>query len=195
MHRRHFLVLATALAAAPLLAGCGPRWIVLTQAAPNPLLNQNKFAVLPVDYTGLIVGQKTEAEYLASKEEDTRASWAGDKTGIDTEFVKVLTERAAESGINVVRATGPADAPFQIRPKVEFIEPGFYAVVAARASEVRMKVQITAPDGKIIDEITIRHNTSASMTNPAVGNRLRDDGEGLGAIMAAYLKSRVMGAQ
>lgn len=195
MHRRSFLVLATALAAAPLLAGCGPKWVVLTQAAPNPLLNQNKFAVLPVDYTGLTVGQKTEADYLAEKDADTRANWDGDKAGIDAEFVKVLTERASGAGITVVKAAGPADAPFQIRPKVEFIEPGFYAVVASRPSEVRMKVQITAPDGKIIDEITIRHGTQATMTNPAVGNRLRDDGEGLGAIMADYLKVRVTGAQ
>lgn len=195
MHRRHIFILAAALAAAPLLSGCGPRWIVLTQAAPNPLINQNKFAVLPVDYTGLTVGQKTEADYLSEKDEDTRSKWDGDKEGLNTEFLKVFTERAASNGINIVKATGPADAPFVIRPKVEFIEPGYYALVSKRPSEVRMKVQITAADGKIIDEITLRHGTDGSITNPAVGNRLRDDGEGLGAIMADYLKTRVMGAQ
>lgn len=195
MFRRHFLVLAAALSAAPLLAGCGPKWIVLTQATPNPLLNQNKFGIMPVDYTGLTVGEKTEADYLASKDEETRASWAGDKAGIDTEFGKVLSEKATEHGINVVKATGPGDAPFMIRPKVEFIEPGIYTYVYNKSSEVRMKVQITTPDGKIVDEISIRHGTPASITNPAVGNRLRDDGEALGAIVAGYLKFRVTGQQ
>ena len=195
MFRRHFLVLAAALSAAPLLAGCGPKWIVLTQATPNPLLNQNKFGIMPVDYTGLTVGEKTEADYLASKDEETRASWAGDKTGIDTEFGKVLSEKATEHGINIVKATGPGDAPFMIRPKVEFIEPGIYTYVYNKSSEVRMKVQITTPDGKIVDEISIRHGTPASITNPAVGNRLRDDGEALGAIVAGYLKFRVTGQQ
>lgn len=195
MQRRHFFVLAAALAAAPLLAGCGPRWIVLTQASPNPLLNQNKFGLMPIDYTGLIVGEKSEAEYLASKDEESRASWAGDKGGIDTEFGKVLTERATGAGITVVKATGPADAPFMIRPKVEFIEGGIYTYVYNKASQVRMKVQITTPDGKVIDEIAIKHGTAASITNPAIGNRLRDDGEALGAIMAQYLQVRVTGQQ
>lgn len=195
MQRRHFFVLAAALCAAPVLAGCGPRWIVLTQATPNPLLNQNKFGLMPIDYTGLIVGEKSEADYLASKDEETRASWAGDKGGIDTEFGKVLTEKSAENGITVVKATGPGDAPFMIRPKVEFIEGGIYTYVYNKPSEVRMKVQITTPDGKVIDEIAVKHGTPASLTNPAVGNRLRDDGEGLGAIVAGYLKVRVTGQQ
>jgi len=195
MQRRHFFVLAAALVAAPVLAGCGPRWIVLTQAAPNPLVNQNKFGLMPIDYTGLIVGEKSEADYLASKDEESRASWAGDKGGIDTEFGKVLMEKATGAGINVVKATGPADAPFMIRPKVEFIEGGIYTYVFNKPSEVRMKVQITTPDGKVIDEIAIKHGTPASITNPAIGNRLRDDGEALGAIMAQYLQFRVSGQQ
>lgn len=195
MQRRHFFVLAAALVAAPVLAGCGPRWVVLTQATPNPLLNQNKFGLMPIDYTGLIVGEKSEAEYLASKDEESRASWAGDKGGIDTEFGKVLMEKATGAGINVVKATGPGDAPFMIRPKVEFIEGGIYTYVYNKASQVRMKVQITTPDGKVIDEIAIKHGTPASITNPAIGNRLRDDGEGLGAITAQYLQVRVTGQQ
>ncbi len=194
MQRRHFFVLAAALAVAPLaLAGCGPKWVVLTQAAPNPLAGQTKFGLMPVDYTGLIVGEKSEAEYLASKDEETRTSWVGDKGGIDTEFGKVLMEKASGAGINVVKATGPGDAPFMIRPKVEFIEPGIYTYVFNKASQVRMKIQITTPDGKVLDEIAIKHGTPASITNPAVGNRLRDDGEGLGAITAGYLKFRSTG--
>lgn len=195
MQRRHFFVLAAALVAAPVFAGCGPRWVVLTQATPNPLLNQNKFGLMPIDYTGLVVGEKSEAEYLASKDEESRASWAGDKGGIDTEFGKVLMEKATGAGINVVKATGPGDAPFMIRPKVEFIEGGIYTYVYNKASLVRMKVQITTPDGKVIDEIAIKHGTPASITNPAIGNRLRDDGEGLGAITAQYLQVRVTGQQ
>ena len=196
MQRRHFFVLAACLAAAPVvLAGCGPKWIVLTQAAPNPLAGQTKFGLMPVDYAQLIVGEKSEAEYLASKDEESRGSWAGDKGGIDTEFGKRLMEKATEAGINVVKATGPGDAPFMIRPHVEFIEPGIFTYVYNKPSQVRMKVQITTPDGKVIDEIAIKHGTPASLTNPAVGNRLRDDGEGLGVIMASYLKFRVTGGQ
>ena len=124
MQRRHFFVLAAALAAAPLLAGCGPKWIVLTQAAPNPLLNQTKFGLMPVEYTGLIVGEKSEAEYLASKDDETRASWAGDKSGIDTEFGKRLSEKSTEFGVTVVkaqvkklRAAGSPEVAFRVAVK------------------------------------------------------------------------------
>jgi hypothetical protein len=195
MQRRHFVFLAAALAAAPFLTACGPKWIVLSQATPNPLLNQNKFGLMPIDYTGLIVGEKSEAEYLASKDEETRASWAGDKGGIDTEFGKVLTEKATEAGVSIVKATGPGDAPFMIRPKVEFIEGGIFTYVYNKPSLVRMKVQITTPDGKVIDEIAIQHGTPAGITNAAVGNRLRDDGEALGAIVGAYVKVRTQGIE
>jgi len=196
MQRRHFFVLAAALVAAPIaLAGCGPKWIVLTQAAPNPLAGQAKFGLMPVDYTGLIVGEKSEAEYLSSKDEETRGSWAGDKSGIDNELAKRLMERTIEAGITVVKATGPGDAPFMIRPHVEFIEPGIFTYVFNKASQVRMRVQITTPDGKVIDEIAIKHSTPASLTNPAVGNRLRDDGEALGVLIAGYIKFRVTGEQ
>lgn len=195
MQRRHFVVLAAALAAAPLLAGCGPKWIVLSQASPNPLLNQTKFGLMPVDYAGLMVGGKSEAEYLAAKDEESRASFAGDKGGVDTEFGKVLTEKSTANGITVVKASGPGDAPFMIRPKVDYIEGGVYAYVYNKPSEVRMKVQITTPDGKVIDEIAVKHSTSASITKASSGGRLRDDGEALGATVAAYLKVRTSGAQ
>jgi len=58
-----------------------------------------------------------------------------------------------------------------------------------------MKVQITTPDGKVIDEIQIQHSSPPQMTSPAVGNRLRKDGEALGAITASYLKVRVLGVE
>jgi len=194
MQRRRFLFLAAALAAAPALVGCGPRWIVLSQAAPNPLAGQTKFGLMPVDYTGLIVGEKNEADYLAEKDEETRGKWAGDKGAIDSNFFTVLSARSAsEGGINVVKATGPGDAPFMIRPHVEFIEPGLYSFVYNKPSMVRMKVQITTPDGRVIDEIQIQHGSPATMGSPAVGNRLRQDGNALGVIMAAYLRFRVRG--
>lgn len=193
MNRRAFL--AIAVCAAPLFAGCAPPWTVLAQATPNPFVGQTKFGVVPCDYAGLTVGEKTEQGYLAEKDEETRASWAGDKQGIDDEFTKVLIERAGGSGIEVVKATGPDAAPFMIKPKVEFIEPGIYTYVFNKSSLVRMKVQITTPDGKVLDEFVIKHGTPASLTNPAVGNRLRDDGEALGALTARYLESRVKPAQ
>jgi hypothetical protein len=175
------------------LVGCGPPWQILHAAEPNPFVNQRTFAVLPIDYIGLEVGEKSEPEYLAEKDAETRQNWTGDKLGMNEEYAKHLIEEANERGIRVTLATGPASAPFIIRPAVRWLEPGFYVGVASGSSEVKMTVQITTPDGKVLDEIQMSHRTGASLVNSATGHRLRSDGAGLGEITAEYLEKRVTG--
>jgi hypothetical protein len=191
---RRFLRIALALAAsmlAGLLVGCGPNWQILRQANPDPFLKQTRFAVLPVNFTGLRVGEKSEADYLAEKEAEAKNNWAGDKLGLNEDFTTNLISRSLEHGITVVPATGPADAPFVIRPSVAWLEPGFYIGIAAGSSKVKMTIQITAPDGAVLDELIIEHGTGGSVQNAAVGTRLREDGENIGIILGDYLKTRV----
>lgn len=189
MNRRVFLLGSLSLLA---LAGCGPPWVVRAQATPNPLLGQKRFAVKSIDYTGLRVGEKSEEGYLAEKDAEARSNWAGDKTAMNDEFFNKLRSVAKDAGIEVVPGE---DADYVIAPSIAWIEPGFYAAVAAKASEVQMTVRILDRSGAVLDEIEMRHNTPASMTNPAVGNRLRDDAEALGKYMAKYLEERTSGAE
>lgn len=179
------------LGAATAALGCGPAWTVVQAQTPNPLVGQSRFAVHPVDITAFTVGGKSEADYLADKDAESRSNWEGDKAAINEEYTKVLIETAGELGFSVVPATGPESAKFFIRPRVDFIEPGFYAVMASGASRVRMTILVTTADGGIVDEIMVEHGTPGSMTNPGVGNRLRDDGEALGELTAEYLHTRV----
>src|SRR5690606_20391893 len=98
--------------------------------------------------------------------------------------------RAKDAGIEVVPGE---DADYIIEPRVPWMEPGFYAVVASKPSEVQMVVRILDRSGQLVDEIELSHQTGASMTNPAVGNRLRDDAEAIGAYVAEYLEARAVG--
>lgn len=190
MNRRTMIAAMMFALAAP-LAGCGPMWRPIIQARPNPLYLQGKFAVLPVDYTGLHVGEKTEAEYLSGKSDTQGASFAEDKRALADEFAASLMARASEEGLTVVLGTGPNAAPFQVRPRIQSIEPGFYVGVASGASAVVMDLMITAPDGRLIDHVEITHRSSDYST----GGRLRKDGKGLGAIAARYLAVRVAGQE
>jgi hypothetical protein len=179
----------TALFLLWLLAACGPPWAVVRQANPNPMLGKKDFVVMPIDFSGLRVGEKDEAGYLAEKDAESRNNWLGDKAAMNEEFARALTGDAADRGIRVM---GPdAKANFVIHPKISWLEPGFYAYAVNRNSEVRMTLVISDPNGTVIDEISMVHSTPASMTNPAVGNRLRDDAEGLGHYTGEYLGSRV----
>ncbi|AKT44003.1 hypothetical protein [Chondromyces crocatus] len=198
---RRVVFFVMALGFASLLMGCGPRWQVVHQTTPSPLVNQRSFAVLPIEYSGLRVGEKTEAQYLSEKDAKQQESFQADKDALNQNFARALIEGAAGDAINVALATGPSAAPFEIRPVVTFIEPGFYAVVASMPSEVHMTLRITLPNGQVIDEITLAHSTDSRSgfsvggisMNPSSGGRLRKDGEGLGEIVAKYLRERVGG--
>jgi hypothetical protein len=193
MTRRSSLALSlVALAMAALTCiGCGPPWTVMVEAVPNPFFGQGKFVVMPIDFTGLRVGSKSEAEYLSGKDPNQQQSFAEDKRGINDQFVGALVDRARANGIRVDLATGPQDGPFVIRPSVRFVEGGFYAFVTAESSKVEMNIRITTPDGRILDEFMVAHGTQATMGNPSSGGRLRDDGRGLGYLVASYIAHRV----
>jgi hypothetical protein len=190
MIRRSLLALTVALFALALI-GCGPKWVVVMQAVPDPFINQSRFSVLPVDFTGLEIGAKPEAIYLAEKTAEQRESFLNDKAGVNEEFTGGLMKEARELGLDVVLATGPNDAPFQIRPSIAWLEPGFFAGIVGAPSEVKMRLQIVLPDGRVLDEILMKHATPGNITTAASGTRLRSDGKGLGALTATYLSSRV----
>jgi hypothetical protein len=119
---------------------------------------------------------------------------------LNEKFIEHLIARGHEVGLEFYPATGPADGPFVVRPHVRFIEPGFYAGVAGAPSEVQMEVRITTPDGAVLDEVALIHDTSpfsgarvggfAIPAYPASGNRLRKDGEELGKLVAKYVHIR-----
>jgi hypothetical protein len=110
---------------------------------------------------------------------------------MNEEYTNALITHAHELGFEVVPATGPEAAPFLIRPTVKFVEPGFYAGLAAGSSEVRMHVRITAPDGRVLDDIGMEHGTRGSMIYPSSGQRYREDAKRLGRWTAEYLARRV----
>jgi hypothetical protein len=188
MNRRLMMVLGL-LFGALLLFGCGPSWQVVTQAVPNPMLGKNGFAVLPIDFTGLRVGDTTEAEWMGQKDQETRASWDGDKKGMTEKFQAELISQAGGEGIQV--APGPAQSSFVVATKITWVEPGVYTGFVNLPSEVEMTVRITTPDGTAVDEIMLKTRVDASMIDAASGARLRHCAENLGAIVAEYLKTRV----
>src|SRR5262245_59446007 len=109
MTRRRLLSLSlAALALAALTCiGCGPPWTVVVEAVPNPFFGQGRFVVMPIDFTGLHVGKKSEAAYLVGKDPDQQRSFAEDKVGINDAFTRGLIDRAGASGIRIDLATGP----------------------------------------------------------------------------------------
>lgn len=206
MHRRAASILVIGLMAvlATPLAGCGGRqrpWRTLAMARPDPFYLQRRFAVLPVSYAGLRVGEKSEGEYLSEKRGEKWESWQADKEAIGAQFTQRLIDRSAEVGIRVVRANGPGAAPFFIRPIVTFIEPGFFTAFVNKPSEITMRVQLTDVYGLVLDDIVIHQvvESSGDILSSAISgtvtssSRLKKAAEALGDVAGQYLEYRVLG--
>ena len=171
------LLLVAALA---LLAttGCGPKWEVVKQANPNPFAPSSKFAMAPPTYEGLMVGSKSEQEYLSEKDANTQQDWQNDKKEMVDAFM---------DGFNAERESVQTGAgEYAISPHITFIEPGYYAGVAAAPSEVRVDVKIFDKAGALLDEITITAKGGGMSTT----QRLRTAAKELGITVAKYLKKR-----
>lgn len=167
---------------------CVPAWTVIRQApSPNPLYGQAAVAVEPLSFSGLHVGEKTEAAYQSEKSADQQHSWQTDKTEMAQNFAAELQSRSqglAAPG----RAGGGKHA---VRARIVFVEPGFYAYVAAHPTEVVMRLEVLAPGGAVLDEIEARVAVEATMVTPSSGGRMREAGRRLGGIVADYLLQRV----
>ena len=194
MHRRKALWFLM-LCFVPLLAACGHPWKVAVQAAPNPFYGKGRFGVIPVTFNQLIVGDKTEREWMSEKDGDQQASWQEDKGAMNEKFTAALVEGGASYGVSIVRSTGPGDAPFLIRPNVTFYEPGIYSFVFNKNTVVKMTIQITDPTGQVLDEVLIERMSPATITNPSSGGRARDAAAQVGKVMAKYLQFRVGGEE
>lgn len=192
MMMRRFFVL-TLLCLGLFLTGCGKPWKVIQQATPNPFLGKKEFVVMPVDYSGLMVGSKTEAEYLAEKKDKTVDRFEQDKVDMDGLITTGIRSVATGNGLKVTPASGEVTT-FVIKPHVQFMEPGFYAVVVSKPSEVKLRLKIEDKDGKLLDEIEIRHQTSPSnWGNVAAGSRYREHAEWIGKVAGRYVSERSMG--
>lgn len=177
------------------VVGCAPPWTVIKQAEPNPFVGKTEFVVMPVDYTGLRVGSKTEEEYLSEKKDKTVDSFQQDKVDMNELFTTNLRAVATDNGIDVDVAAGEVTT-YVIKPHVGFMEPGFYAVIASAPSEVVMRLKIEDKDGKVLDEIEIVHQTSPSnWGNVAAGSRYREDAEWIGRVAGQYVAHRVSGEE
>lgn len=197
MDRWSFVAIGTLVTATAALLGCGGSWTVVTQAPSAPLAGQARFALVPIDYSGLRVDGKTEQDYLDARDPKEPTTFAEDKASLDEELTQALRKEAGAHGISVVRGDSGAEAPFVIHTSVNSIDPGTFA--PSRPSEVLVDVKVVGSDGHVIDEITLSHGTDprsgpsgyGAPANATIGHRLRADGAAVGTLIAKYLETRV----
>ncbi|MEO8876184.1 MAG: hypothetical protein ABI461_11400 [Polyangiaceae bacterium] len=184
MNRVMLFALTICLAFASI--ACGPPWKVVVQANPNPMAITNKFFLDAVSFDKLSIGGTDEQSWQSSKDAQAQASWQGDKQAMASEFSASFDEEREG-----VQRAGAAPGDFTIKPHITWIEPGFNAVVASKPTQVKIDVQILDAKGTLIDEFTSEAVIGASISNEALGTRLRQAGRYLGKVTAKYMKKRL----
>jgi hypothetical protein len=172
------------LMVALVLGGCGPRWIVMKQATPNPMTPKSGFVVEKGTFDpGFRVGSKTEQQWMSEKKAETKESWDGDKVAMTEKFV----EGFMGAKDNVVVANGGGTGVFSVRAKYVHYEPGYYAVVSSAPTQLEADVEFLDGSGTVVDVIHLTVKQSAMSS----GDGARRCAAEIGALSAKYLKDRV----
>lgn len=170
-------------------AGCVAPGIVVRQASPNPLVGKVEFAIDPVVYPDLMLGDKAEAAYLADKKPDEQQLFAADKVETAKNLIETLTAEVARKGIKVTLANG-TPAPFTLRPSISFFEPGSFNGFVNIPSTAKATLLIVDAGGQVIDEIRFQTGVSATIAAASPSARMRIAGTQLGNDIARYLMFR-----
>jgi hypothetical protein len=189
----------TALAMLWALAGAGCHFALYPIDPNDPLAGQRLFAIEPVSYSNLMVGDKPEPMYLGEKKPEQQQSWQTDKAEAARQLTQHLLAGATAHGVQIVPqppadpanpAATAAAAPFIVRTDIQFIEPGNFNGFVNFATEVRMLVTIINPQGQPFGQTIMTSRIPASIYNPSSGGRLREAGEHLGDRLAQYVVAR-----
>ena len=180
--------------------GCGPTWIVIKQANPNPLAGKKDFAVADWSWDGFKVGsrdadRKTLDEYVNTKKPEDQQKWrddfAQDQVGANEKFKSQIASRGSAMGLNTA-ASGDA---FTIKTQVRIYEPGFFSPVGfgTRDTEIHVTVQIADGAGAVVDEVHFMGRATPNIYIPTTGQRIRISAENIADQLGRYLQSRTAG--
>jgi len=166
------------------LGGCGPKWVVVKQASPNPMTAATKFKVeTPTFDPNFHVGNKTEAEWMGEKKAETRDKWDGDKAAMREKF----TDGFMAEKENVLVSTAAGAGIFGVRTRYVQYDPGYYVGVSSAPTTLEADVDFLDGAGAVVDSIRI-HTKNGGFS---AGEGARRCAQEIGEIAAKYLKQRV----
>ena len=194
------LTLSAMTALVGMSVGCGPSWVYIKQANPNPLVGQKAFAIEPVSYEGMKIGNPgaiTEQEWIQKKKPEEQPKFLEDlknsKERFNARFIEFTTSRASKSGVSVTPAAGQGGT-WTLKPQVIEFEGGFNAFVMTSPAVVRLHIKVVDPQGQEVDVIELRGSADAGSFGAMV-TRLGMLGEQFGNRMGEYLNTRTAAAK
>lgn len=170
------------------VSGCSP-WRVVRESGPPSAIRGANHINVHFDYTIASLGGRSEQAWLASQPQEDQQAYFEVKQNLEQAFLQAL---ASNVSVPVQHVPQPGAAPGGALciVRVTKIEQGKYVVVFAMDSELDANLE-WAPGGQpITDIIAIQTTVAATMTRPAIIQRMRVAATRLGELAARFFQSK-----
>ena len=162
------------------VAACAP-WKVVQRAEPNPLATQKFVALLPLDWTGVMIDGLTEQSWNETNDLDMKREWVVDRQLSGDEFRNGAYSRAGRR-LQIV----PGGAPLTIKTTVVDLKTG-----GIRPLFFTVRAQLLDPQGIVLDEISVElKESSGGFRIGQFRHRLERASREAGADVAEYFAQR-----
>lgn len=164
-----------------LALGCAAPYQVLRALPDGPLATPTRVTVLPVKYSGLVVGDLREDVYVAQHEDVV--GWAAKKA----RWGERLRQAVVAHGMGRhVAAASDAGSGLIMEITVPFIEPGFDSTVMSRPSRTRAVARL-----RLAGTDQVLYEAVSETSHGGAGDRVGDDHAVLGKFLARFLNEQL----
>ncbi len=180
------LRIALLAASSLLVISCGPPWTVIVQSGPpSALAGVQQFSVAADRSQLMISSNRTLDAELAARDPDEAQALVSAITTMESSFG---TGFASQAGVPTIPGTAPPQ-PNEARVTVRwvFLDPGKYAFVYARDTDVRARIVFTV-GASVVDEIEIRRVVDANSRQGSIVERMQIAGEQVGRLAGKYVQ-------
>ena len=175
-------LVSAAVLVLPLLVGCSPAYHYTHEVDASTFARPGCRALLePLHSEALMVGEMTEAQYVADKSSDAASSYAQDKV----DSVALFQNKLLADHPNLF-TPGPPDNSFILRPTWTHWEPGYYAYVVNRPGVADFTVDVLTVAGQPIEQIVFK----GAALDFSSGGRMRGSLKRGAAILTSYLNDK-----
>lgn len=164
------------------LVGCasGGEYTLVSHAPPSSFARVGCRAVVePIHADHLMVGDKTEAQFLAEKRDNQVGSFERDKRDSAELFMSQLQKRQP----TVLGSGGTPDNTFVIRPTWTNWDPGKFMGMFSKPGVGTFVVDVLSPSGQMLDRISIQ----PSKTAYTAADRMKSVFEQAGTSVSRYI--------
>jgi len=144
-------------------------------------------------YNNLMVGKKTEAEYLSEKEEKFVESWKEDRPNRhEPKFEELFNKYVEGKGLKGGRTLN--ESKYKVLIHIPWLAPGWYAGISSAPSEVTFEFTLIDKENNNAEvaKMTIERVPGNSVAGMDMGERLKESYAKSGKIFGNYLFKKAL---